>query len=144
MTMKKKTSKIKKIKKTIKVKKAVKIKKAKKMPKAEIKHYKVLLIEAKKNKLDELAKNLDDGNKIDFNEVKDSVDLASDTYDTEFLHNLSDAEKRTLEEIDYAIAKTEDGTYGSCENCGNLISKQRLEAIPATKHCISCASKNNL
>ena len=90
------------VKKPVKAAKPVKIEK---LPAKELKKYKELLLLQKKDVIEELNKNLDDSKKIDFNEVKDSVDMASDTYDTEFLHNLSDAEKLQIEDIDYALEK---------------------------------------
>lgn len=47
----------------------------------------------------------------------------------------------TLNDIDDALAKFDDGTYGRCEECGNPISEARLEAMPAARLCITCASK---
>ena len=143
--MKKKISKAKKPGKSlkkVKVLKAAKAKKpVKKMSKPELKAYKIVLLEQKREKLEELTKNIDDGKKIEFNEVKDSVDQASDTYDNEFLHNLSDAEKRQLEDIDHALEKIDQGAFGTCELCGKGISKVRLEAIPVTKYCIDCQTQ---
>ena len=137
--MKKKFSKA-KAKNTVKKAKAA-VAKVKKLSRPEIKHYKDMLLEKKREVLEELNKNLDDSKKIDFNEVKDSVDMATDTYDTEFLHNLSDVEKRMLEEIDYSLEKTASGAFGLCEACGKLIGKERLEARPFAKNCIACQTK---
>ena len=47
----------------------------------------------------------------------------------------------TLAEVDHALAKIDDGTYGSCEGCNQPISDARLEAQPAARFCIDCASK---
>jgi DnaK suppressor protein len=47
----------------------------------------------------------------------------------------------TLAEIDEALAKLDAGTYGMCESCHEQISEARLEAMPAARLCISCASK---
>jgi len=47
----------------------------------------------------------------------------------------------TLLEIDVALAKLDAGTYGRCESCGNDIADARLEAKPAARFCIDCASK---
>jgi DnaK suppressor protein len=47
----------------------------------------------------------------------------------------------TLQEIDDALQKLNDGTYGRCESCGNAITEARLEAMPAARLCITCASK---
>ncbi|HZR13952.1 MAG TPA: TraR/DksA C4-type zinc finger protein [Acidimicrobiia bacterium] len=47
----------------------------------------------------------------------------------------------TLREIDNALAKFDAGTYGRCESCGQPIAEARLEAMPAARLCIVCASK---
>ena len=47
----------------------------------------------------------------------------------------------TLEETEDALAKFDAGTYGNCESCGQPIGEARLDAMPAERLCISCASK---
>lgn len=47
----------------------------------------------------------------------------------------------TLREIEDALAKFDAGTYGRCESCGQPIAEARLEAMPAARLCIVCASK---
>jgi DnaK suppressor protein len=49
--------------------------------------------------------------------------------------------KETLDEVENALAKMGKGTYGQCEDCGKQISVARLEAKPAARYCIDCASK---
>src|SRR5262245_7546811 len=49
--------------------------------------------------------------------------------------------RETLNDIDAALAKFDAGTYGTCETCDQPIAEPRLEAMPAARHCISCASK---
>ena len=44
-----------------------------------------------------------------------------------------------LEEIERAMAKIEDGTYGRCETCGEAIPAPRLEAVPTARFCIAHA-----
>ena len=44
-----------------------------------------------------------------------------------------------LADIDRAMAKLDDGSYGTCERCGGPISEARLEAMPATRYCIDHA-----
>ncbi len=46
----------------------------------------------------------------------------------------------TLSDIDEALTKLDQGTYGVCENCSRPIGEPRLEAMPAARLCISCAS----
>jgi len=48
-----------------------------------------------------------------------------------------------LAEIEAALAKLENGTYGQCEDCGQAIAPARLEAMPSARFCITCASKSH-
>ena len=45
-----------------------------------------------------------------------------------------------LEDLDIALEKLETGRYSVCEGCGRTISPDRLEALPAARTCIDCAS----
>jgi RNA polymerase-binding transcription factor DksA len=45
-----------------------------------------------------------------------------------------------MAEIEAALYRLDQGTYGNCERCGVLISSARLEAIPYTRHCVNCHS----
>lgn len=49
--------------------------------------------------------------------------------------------QETLTEVEHAIDKLDDATYGHCESCGQPIGAARLEAKPAARTCIDCASK---
>ena len=44
-----------------------------------------------------------------------------------------------LREIDAALARLEDGSYGRCERCGRPIPEPRLEARPVARNCVGCA-----
>ena len=46
----------------------------------------------------------------------------------------------TLSEVEAALARIDDGTYGRCERCGESIAPARLEAMPMAATCITCAS----
>jgi DnaK suppressor protein len=47
--------------------------------------------------------------------------------------------QRHLAEIDAAMARVEDGRYGTCERCGAAIDERRLEARPVARTCVGCA-----
>jgi DnaK suppressor protein len=47
--------------------------------------------------------------------------------------------REQLIEVERALAKLEDGSYGNCETCGSAIAEPRLEAMPATRFCIEHA-----
>jgi RNA polymerase-binding transcription factor DksA len=54
---------------------------------------------------------------------------------------LANSIQEALADVDRAIQKLDEGTYGRCESCGADISEARLEAMPATRYCIECASR---
>lgn len=45
---------------------------------------------------------------------------------------------RSLGDVERALAKIDDGTYGVCDRCGTTIPVSRLAALPATAHCVEC------
>ena len=49
--------------------------------------------------------------------------------------------RESLKDVDEALVKLDNGTFGVCENCGQAISPDRLEAKPAARLCMNCASK---
>ena len=67
--------------------------------------------------------------------------------ETAELENLIAQEKRVLDQlvdIDAAIKKLENGTYGPCQKCGEPIETARLEAMPTAKICMKCAQTKNV
>jgi RNA polymerase-binding protein DksA len=54
---------------------------------------------------------------------------------------LLDHARRRLAELDDALIRTEAGTYGLCESCGDPIAPERLEARPTATTCIACAAR---
>jgi DnaK suppressor protein len=80
----------------------------------------------------------DDAN-LDFDEnFADSGQVTAERGEVEAL---SGSLSETLQDIEDALAKFDAGTYGSCESCGQPIPDARLEAMPAARVCISCASQ---
>ena len=50
--------------------------------------------------------------------------------------------RETLGEVERALVKLGEGTYGTCEDCGQPIDPLRLEAKPAARYCINCAARH--
>ncbi len=69
------------------------------------------------------------------------ADVATDTYDREFSLGLASSERELLYELDDALKKIEDGSFGICEQCKSLITKTRLKAIPQARFCVKCQEK---
>ncbi|MCH7556332.1 MAG: TraR/DksA C4-type zinc finger protein [Planctomycetes bacterium] len=67
------------------------------------------------------------------------ADIGTDNYEQEFALGLMDNERKLLKEVDEALERTEQQTYGTCEGTGKPIPKARLEAQPWAKYCIEYA-----
>jgi len=67
-----------------------------------------------------------------------------DTGTEEYLHDLNatllENQEYLTNEVQAALRRLDEGTFGKCESCGRTIAEARLEAIPYTRHCIKCAS----
>jgi RNA polymerase-binding protein DksA len=63
-------------------------------------------------------------------------DMATVTFDRELDEGLEEGAQQTLTQIDRALAKLDDGTYGMCERCGKAILEERLRARPWATLCI--------
>ena len=50
--------------------------------------------------------------------------------------------ERLLYQIEWALTRMNQGTYGICQECGNTIDRARLEAIPYSRCCMDCACRN--
>ncbi len=69
------------------------------------------------------------------------ADIGSDAYEQEFTLSLMANEEETLELVELALERIKAKKYGTCEECGGVIAKKRLEAIPFAAMCIRCAEK---
>src|SRR5665213_1647697 len=73
-----------------------------------------------------------EGNK---DEGMDTYDLASEERDREINFILSDRERVKSKQIDDALLRMDEGSYGVCESCGLEVAEERLEAMPFTRLC---------
>lgn len=70
--------------------------------------------------------------------AKDMADLAGSELTFQPAVELGRALTGTVAEIDTALAKLDNGTYGTCEDCGRRIPLARLRAIPWASRCVAC------
>ena len=77
----------------------------------------------------------------DKHHLADLEEMSSDTSDTDSLCALVDIGSSTLAEIDAAIERIDQGTYGVCELCEEAIDPDRLEVLPFASLCIKCQRK---
>ncbi len=73
-------------------------------------------------------------------DLSDTADMASDSYDRELSLNIAGEEQEIIYKIDDALRRIEEGKYGKCMSCDKKIPTRRLTAVPYAKYCIQCQS----
>lgn len=66
------------------------------------------------------------------------ADMAADTYERELSMNIVSSEQEVLYQIDDALKRIDDGSFGVCQQCNEAISMSRLKAVPYASLCIGC------
>jgi DnaK suppressor protein len=127
-----------------------KIVKARKIPVGELRAYKDLLEKLRDRVMDEITFLA--GDNLNRSQRDSSGDLSSysfhmadqgtDNFDREFALNLVSSEQDVLYEINEALHRIDERTYGVCESCGQGIEKARLNALPFAKMCVRCKSES--
>jgi DnaK suppressor protein len=110
---------------------------------AEIQKFRELLLAKRSELLGNVSTMEDETFKKERSELSSMpfhmADAGSDNFEQEFSLDLMDSEKKLLREINDALSRIEDGTFGVCEGKGESISKARLNAIPWARYCVGCA-----
>lgn len=70
------------------------------------------------------------------------ADDATDAFDQTVDVALKRKIETSIEEIEQALAKLDNGTYGLCEACGARIDRARLEALPYARYCLDCQTRH--
>ena len=70
------------------------------------------------------------------------AETASVTLDREIDYTLEENAEHVLQAIDAALARIEDGTFGTCQSCGQQIAPERLEALPHATQCLGCKRRD--
>lgn len=71
----------------------------------------------------------------------DPTDRASAESDRSFELRIRDRERKLLNKIKEAVERIDNATYGICDECGDEIAAERLEARPVTTYCIECKTR---
>ena len=121
----------------------------KKLDKKQLDEYRRLITRRKSEILDDINHITEDTLKKSQKDASGDIsgytyhmaDVATDTYDREFSLSIASNERQFLYELDDALKKIEEGTFGTCEDCKSLITKTRLKAIPYARLCLNCQQK---
>jgi RNA polymerase-binding protein DksA len=71
----------------------------------------------------------------------DQADMGATSFERDHELNLMNSERGMLAQIDRALSRIDDGTYGVCESCGQPIGKMRVMAFPRATLCLSCKQR---
>src|ERR1700739_2405332 len=96
------------------------------------------LVEMKTKLLSEIDSELRAEREANKDERMDAYDLASEERDREISFILSDRERVKIKQIDDALERMDEGSYGICESCGLEIGEERRQAMPFTRLCRDC------
>lgn len=115
----------------------------------ELDHFKELLLQERKEAIadEEIMKeSVEDPKAVNDDEVSSQDhhpgDLGSEEQERETNHILRERNRQKIDEIDAALKRIENKTYGVCEDTGKKIQKERLEAIPYTRFSAEARKKN--
>ncbi|HEX8635278.1 MAG TPA: TraR/DksA family transcriptional regulator [Pyrinomonadaceae bacterium] len=73
--------------------------------------------------------------------VKDSVDMSLQDVNQELQLRLGERESQAVADIDQALLRIEEGSYGICQACNKPIDERRLEAVPTARYDAPCQSR---
>ena len=80
----------------------------------------------------------DDSIRIDLKETKDELDLSSIEHHQRMILRLRNRDSLYLKKIEAALGRINQGTFGECKECGEMIGERRLKARPTAALCIEC------
>ncbi|MCX5668841.1 MAG: TraR/DksA family transcriptional regulator [Candidatus Omnitrophica bacterium] len=121
----------------------------KKYTKSDLKDFKKIVLKKKEEILSDLKHISDDTLRKSQKEASGDIsgytyhmaDVATDNYDREFSLGLASGERKSIYELDDALKRIEEGTFGICDDCKSAITKIRLRAVPSARLCIKCQQK---
>ncbi|EHQ05056.1 MAG: TraR/DksA family transcriptional regulator [Leptonema illini] len=106
------------------------------MPKKKVDEFRTILLKERAALLHDLELEQDS---FIYNDQGDLVDIADSVILNDLINRLSDMDADKLKQIDRALEKIEDGSYGICEGTGKPIPEARLKAVPWTPYSIEYA-----
>lgn len=99
------------------------------------------LLEEKQRILNNTRQSVREDISIQQEDLADETDLAATEISQNLIFKLRDRERQLLGKIDEALARIDEGTFGTCESCEEAIEPRRLDARPVSTMCIACKEK---
>jgi DnaK suppressor protein len=101
-------------------------------------HFKQILLSQMQGHTDHVR--ADQAAALEFSDdgVKDTVDMSLMDVNKEMALRLGERESQMIADIDQALLRIQEGSYGVCARCGKLIDERRLEAVPTARYDAAC------
>ncbi len=112
------------------------------MDKKRTEYYKKKLATRREELVKNIARTEEEGRQADDDPTVDLADKAANSYTKEFLFGQTNTDRTILQLIDEALRRIQSDEFGKCVNCQQEVNQKRLEAVPWTRHCISCQEKH--
>jgi RNA polymerase-binding protein DksA len=91
-----------------------------------------------REQLRDLGVNPDDPTSLELQFDQGFADSAQITAERNRVLSIAQGLRANLDDVEHALRRMDDGTYGTCERCGREIALERLEAVPFARLCIEC------
>lgn len=111
-----------------------------KMSKKKLEEFRKLLLKKKDELIHEAVQSFGDLTQVQ-ETLPDMTDQASAEMDRNFMLRIKDRERKLILKINEVLRRIDDGSYGVCELCGDMIGEERLRARPETTQCIECKTE---
>ena len=108
------------------------------MDEKRLEHFRKILLEQLREHDDNVREDQADALEIADDGVKDSVDMSMLDVNQEIALRLGERESQMVADIDQALMRIDEGTYGVCAKCGKPIDERRLEAMPTARYDAEC------
>jgi len=108
------------------------------LTKAQTEKFRQILHDKRKSLIEQAQRTLQSDMVLSPDDRFDEVDQASSEYMQAFSFRLRGRERFLMDKIDLALRKLDEGIYGVCEECEEMISTKRLQARPEAPLCIQC------
>lgn len=108
------------------------------MDSAKLEHYRSLLIAELRRHTEYIREDQSAALELSDDGVKDSVDLSLMDVNKELALRLGERASQMVADIDQALLRIKEGSYGICVACGELIDERRLNAVPTARYDAAC------
>lgn len=104
----------------------------------KLEHFRKLLLEQLRRHTEHIRTEQAAALELSDEDVKDSVDLSVLDLNREIIFRLGERDSQVVADIDQALLRMKEGTYGICGRCGKPIDERRLEALPTARYDAPC------